>query len=293
VRGISLLLCLIDAFLFLPCKAHGQSETKFDFEVASLKPLGPLSGSGIGGIFVRGGPGTSDPGQFTYRGARLRDLVFRAYGLIDIQQQIVGPEWIDMDRFDLAAKIPPGTTKEQFQQMLQNLLADRFKLAVHHETKVLQVYELVPGKNGPKLGQPANISRADNLKPASSGKQDRNGFPVVPTGFSGMAMHAEPGPGGQVRQSWVFGQESTSQLAGMLSNLTGRLTVDKTGMTGKYDFILTYDLQQASATDGVPDAPGLTVFDAVEQQLGLRLVDAKDPFDLVVIDRVERVPADN
>lgn len=109
-----------------------------------------------------------------------------------------------------------------------------------------------------------------------------------------MAMQAAPGPTGQMRQNWVFRQRTTAQLAQMLSNQTGRRTVDKTGMTGKYDFNLSFEPQHPSATAGeVPEAPKLTVFDAVEQQLGLRLVDAKDPFDVIAIDRADRVPTGN
>jgi uncharacterized protein (TIGR03435 family) len=258
--------------------------------------LGPQSGIDVGGISVNGGPGTHDPGQFTYRGATLRALIFRAYQLVDIQQQIAGPAWIDTDRFDLAAKVPLGTTEAQFQQMLQNLLADRFKLAVHHETKLLQVYELVPAKNGPKLKESASTDSPTAPAPAkpAPAKQDQDGFPVVPPGYSGMAMQSAPGPTGQVRQNWVFGQRTVAQLAQMLSMFTGRRTVDKTGLTGKYDFTLSFEPQQSSpSAAAVPDAPGLTVFDAVVQQLGLRLVDAKDPFDIVVIDRGERVPTGN
>lgn len=272
--------------------ASGQLAPPPAFDAASLKPAPPIKG--IGGIYLNGGPGSRDPGQFTYRGATLRGLLFRAYGLIDAQQQVTGPAWIDSDRFDLVAKIPAGATEAQFQIMLQNLLAERFKLVLHHETKLLRVYELVPGKNGPKVKESVDEPSRDAAAGVPSNKQDRDGFPVVPAGFSGQAMHGDIGPGGQFRQNWVFRHQSMQDLAGMLTSFISRRTVDKTGLSGRYDFNLWYEPQSASANAGGGAAnPGVSVFDAVEQQLGLKLVEAKDPFDLVVVDRAERTPAEN
>jgi uncharacterized protein (TIGR03435 family) len=266
------------------CANAQTSPPKLDFEVASLKPSGPQS--------IRrsnGGPGTRDPERYSYMRADLRDLIFEAYGLRHYDQQTAGPGWIDTEEYDIVAKMPPGTTKEQFQQMLQNLLAERFHLVIHHETRVLPVFDLVVGKNGPKLKESAvdvGASPAPSLRP---GEVDRQGFPVLLPGRRGFASNF--GPDGS---SHSTGHQATmSLLADMLSgpNAADRLVIDKTGLTGKYDLTLEYAWRPAGA--GVNDDPGLSIFDAVQQQLGLKLVDAKEPFDVVVVDRANKVPIEN
>ena len=107
---------------------------------------------------MRGGPGSPDPGQITYSNVSLKQVLTNAYGIKSYQ--ISGPKWLDSERFDIVAKIAMGSTKEQFQMMLQNLLAERFKLAVHHETKELPIYALVVGKGGPKLKETVDDSAA-------------------------------------------------------------------------------------------------------------------------------------
>src|SRR5258708_29249242 len=134
---------------------HAQSTDKPSFEVACVKPSGPKS--------VRnseGGPGTKEPERFVFTSATLHDLVFRAYGLVVYREQISGPSWIENERYDIVVKMAPGTTKEQYQQMLQNLLAERFGVVVHHETKRLPGYELVIGKHGSKFKKPVEGSNA-------------------------------------------------------------------------------------------------------------------------------------
>ncbi len=254
------------------------------FEAASVKPSGPQS--------VRnsdGGPGTRNPERFLFTGAVLRDLLFSAYGLDNYQQQISGPGWIDTEKYDIVVKIPPGATKEQFQQMLRSLLTERFRLVVHHETKLLPVYELVVGKNGTKLKESAEDPNA--VAPGAGAPpvvdHDRDGFPVLPAGRPGLISSFGPGP----HSRWRASQQRISALTRSLGFPTaaGRFVIDKTGLTGKYDFTLEYDMQGGPPDDN----PNLTIFDAVQQQLGLRLVDAKAPFDVVVVDRAERVPGQN
>jgi uncharacterized protein (TIGR03435 family) len=159
--------------------AFGQSpETQLSFEVASVKPSGPRS--------VRmfdGGPGTHDPGRISYTKATLHDVLVKAWGLEDYQQ-ISGPGWLGVETYDILATIPPGTTKEQFQMMLRNLVAERFQLALHHVTRDFPVYELVPGKNGPKLTK-------SGKQPQSKSTTNKPGFPELPTGRPGMIMRNE------------------------------------------------------------------------------------------------------
>lgn len=238
-----------------------------------------------------GGPGSQDPGTYTYNLAALRDLVFEAYGLTCYREQVDGPGWIDTPGYDVTVKVPPGATKEQFRKMLQNLLAERFKLTVHHQSVVLPVYELVLAKSGPKFKQsapaPADPEPAPLMTAAAAG------FPEMPPGRPGLAANYSMGPDGQQQSWWRAQQQSMDALAKMLSlpSNARRIVLDKTGLAAKYDFTLHYDLSQPGAQSSLE--PTLTLFDALESQLGLKLVDSKQAFDKIVIDHAERVPAAN
>ena len=126
-----------------------SAEAKLEFEVASIKPS-PLPARGVIRIGPQGGPGSGDPGRVTYTFSTIRDLMVDAYS-VKRYQISGGPKWLDSERFDIVAKVPVGATKEQVKVMLQNLLAERFKLTLHRETKELPVYALVVGAKGPKL----------------------------------------------------------------------------------------------------------------------------------------------
>jgi uncharacterized protein (TIGR03435 family) len=269
---------------FVSGVALGQgADSKLSFEVASVKRSGSESVR-----MSNGGPGTKDPERFTFSRAGLRDLIYRAYAVDDPYAQISGPGWIDTEEYDIAVKIPTGTTKEQFQQMLRNMLAERFELVVHHDTKVLPVYELVVAKNGPKL-------KESTLNPVSPSQpkafaEDKNGFPQLPPGRATWMMMNRPGRSGLAAR-----QESASILTTVLRSPLGRPVIDKTGLTGLYDFTLEFDPRAATGGTSVdgqePGAPD--IFIAIQQQLGLKLVEAKAPFDVVVIDQAEKVPTDN
>ena len=138
-----------NAFLFLLAAAVAGAQTpgpRLEFEVASVKPAPPPSGNMIR-IGMGGGPGTPDPGRLNYEFVNLRMVLGEAYGVKSYQ--ISGSSLLDTERFNMTAKVPPGTTKEQFRVMLQNLLADRFGLKLHREKKDLQAYSLVVGKGAP------------------------------------------------------------------------------------------------------------------------------------------------
>src|SRR5437868_2950308 len=121
------------------CAAWAQV-TGPTFEVASIKPSAPITDGRIM-TRIRGGPGTPDPGQFTCTNVTIKLLMINAYNVKGYQ--IAGPDWMDSERFDITAKISPDTTKEQFQQMLQNLLKERFHLTLHHQNKEMPMYALV------------------------------------------------------------------------------------------------------------------------------------------------------
>jgi uncharacterized protein (TIGR03435 family) len=157
------------------------ADDRATFEVASVKPArdGPSR--------MSGGPGTPDPDRFTATNAELSWLVVRAFGL-DGWDRFTGPAWIDTATFDVVAKIPPGTTSDQFRKMLQKLLAERFRMQVHHETRILPVYELTVATNGPKLKLAAVGSGTDDFVPGSGVRPaDRDGFPILPAGLSNVS----------------------------------------------------------------------------------------------------------
>lgn len=275
------------------------------FEVASVKPSAPLANGAIR-IMVRGGPGTSDPGQITYQGRSLKDLISSAYGVKSFQ--VSGPGWMDTERFDIDAKIPEGTTKEQFNVMMQNLLAERFKLAVHREKKDFPLYELTIAKGGPKLKpsteDPSAVAGPPPPGPPPIGK---DGFPQLPAGRPALMMNFMP----NAHRRLMAMVQPVSALADMLSNLMDGPVIDKTGLTGKFDFTLEFvpepgfgagpfgapppppnaDPGQPAGLDAADQLSGL--FTALQEQLGLKLERKKGPLDVWVVDRAEKVPAEN
>jgi uncharacterized protein (TIGR03435 family) len=137
------------ALLLLAPRAGAQTalpEAGPEFEAASVKPVPP--GSPYGGM--RGGPGTSSPGQIVYSATTLRAVTATAYGVQ--RSQIAGPPWFDENRFDIAAKIPPNTTTAQFRIMLRKLLVDRFRLELHRENRTATIYEMTIAKLRPVSG---------------------------------------------------------------------------------------------------------------------------------------------
>ena len=181
--------------VFTSCAAFAQTaETSPSFEVASVKPAAPITGNFIR-VGMRGGPGTPDPGQITYTNVTVKNVLTIAYGVKSFQ--ISGPGWLDSERYDIVAKLPRGATKAEFMVMLQNLLAERFKLTLHREKKELPMYALVVGKNGPKLKE-----SVDGPAPKEGGPVDgpaatmgrvtmgKDGFPAMPPASGGRGAAA-------------------------------------------------------------------------------------------------------
>jgi len=262
------------------------------FEVASVRPDGPVFRPGPGSS--QGGPGTADPVRITYNFATLKMLVMQAYSMQDFQ--VFGPDWIESERYTITAKLPPGSTKEHVRTMLQNLIEERFKLKIHHETKILPVYELTVGKSGSKM----RVS-PDDAKPLTTADYAElkyvDGIPQYPPGRIGSQTAAGVGI--------VMMSAAHQPISSLVSFLQSRLRVssddrkpviDKTGLTGNYDFALKFTppmaLLSASPNNG-PRDPSLDVFAAVQQYLGLKLEEKKNPLDTMVIDHAEKVPEEN
>lgn len=255
------------------------------FEVASVKPARPdvrVRSS------MRGGPGTGDAEQITFTNVTLMSVLVRAYDVRNYQ--IAGPAWLSSERYDIAAKIAPGTTKEQFNLMLRDLVGKRFQLALHHESKEFQGYELVVSKGGSKL-KVSGESGADQPEPTAPPKTDANGFPQL----EGPGLLAMEGVKGRAVVSFVTARsQSISALAEWLSKEFRMPILDKTGLAGRFDFKLEFAPQApgalpAEATD--EGAPNLLT--AIQQTLGLKLNPAKIPLDVLMIDRAEKVPTEN
>jgi uncharacterized protein (TIGR03435 family) len=266
----------ISALATLACNLLcGQS-----FEVASIKPSPTPDPRGMR-VGMSGGPGSPDPSRFTTQNVDLTNLIVMAYGIP--YYRVSAPDWLREARFDIAAKVPDGATKEQFHLMLQNLLKERFQLALHYEKKEMQAYELTVAKNGPKLG----ASPGDPAPAPPGTRSERtlgpDGFPVLPPGsFPWTSMIAD-----KARQR--FAATSMGDLAENLSQQLGRPVADSTGLTGKYDFTLFWARPNLSD----PNASGPTLAGAVQEQLGLKLTSAKASVDTLVIDHIEKTPTEN
>jgi len=288
------------------------------FEVASVKAAAP-QGNGRMMMGGGGGPGTRDPGRYTMTNMPLKMLLAQAYDLK--QHQVTGPAWLETEHYDIVAKVPAGATKEQMRVMLQNLLKERFKIELHREKKDQPIYILTVAKSGSKLKEttldasaflpPTNDGAGRGGPPPGPPPPPRPGeFPKLPEGRAGMMMMFSQG---HFRLA-ATGQGLT-QIADFLTNQLGRTVVDKTGLTGKYDFQLDFapELGQgpmrgmpmlmpppgaggrgegggpvADASD--PGAPNLLT---AVQELGLKLDSGKGPVDILVIDKGEKVPVEN
>ena len=282
------------------------------FEVASVK-LAPPYEPGQDNE-MRGGPGTNNPERISYPRTSLPTLLAMAYEVRS--DQISGPDLLRTERYSVFAKVPPNTTRKQFNLMLQNLLAERFHLTLHHEQRDFQVYELLVAEGGPKM-KPAPPDPDAGSAPLAP-NQPPYAYPVRQPGDP-MAMRTVFGMVRTAhRQTMAQFAERLGQLVNM-SNGDGVLAgdppiahvIDRTGLTGVFDFQLEFagsfvpsspvaslaterGDQRPPESVAASDPPGgPTLFAALEKQLGLRLVKRKVGLDVLVIDHVDRVPAEN
>ena len=275
---------------------RGQSTEKLMFEVASVKRSPPVMGNRVFFGPPRGGPGTPDPGQITWTYVRMKSLITTAY---DVKEyQVSGPAWLDTERYDVAVKVPAGAKKEQVRVMWQNLLAERFGVQMHLDSKEFRVQELVIAKGGSKLKE----SVEDPGAPIPEGPPKIENGELKSAGQITRIMRDEKG----ARAQTTAKAQPLSQLTQMLSNQLSMPVVDKTGLTGKYDYDLEFvpDIRGMGMPPPPPGAPGpgpgagasepeTDVASAIQQQLGLRLVASKAQLNVVVIDKAEKVPTDN
>jgi uncharacterized protein (TIGR03435 family) len=243
-------LSTANCFILAALAAFGQTEPPPAFEVASVKPN--TSGSGSSRT-----SGTT--GQLTITNRSLKELIKMAYSVQDFQ--LSAPDWLGSAKFDIVAKIPAGAQNNQLPAMMQALLAERFHLAVHRESKEMPAYALVVGKSGPKLQQvePGGTSVSDN--------ENNNSRQIT----------AE--------------RVSMTVLAQTLARVVEHPVIDQTGLGGVFSLKLQYTPDNAKS-DG-PDAAGPSIYAALQEQLGLKLQTQKLPVEVIVVDYVERVPTEN
>jgi uncharacterized protein (TIGR03435 family) len=220
------------------------------FEVASIRPSGP------GGAALEITPG----GRFNATHVSLRALLKYAYAVRDFQIA-QPPAWFDSQRYDIVAKAETDTPEDGIKPMLQNLLADRFQLKFHREPKEMQAYVLTVTKSGPKM-TPATT--------AESGRVSRKGPGLVAGAHATVAQLAE----------------ALSDVVLNGRSILDRPVLDRTGLSGVYDFTLTWTPEAST-----PDLSGPSLFTALQEQLGLKLETQKAQVDILVIDHLEKASA--
>lgn len=276
----------------LGAKSQAPPSASPTFEVASVKP----NKSGDGRVLFGMQPG----GRFTATNVPLRELIRMAYGIQSFQL-VGGPDWISSERFDVVAKaegdvprpVPGGPPGPMFL-MVRALLAERFKLAVHNESRELPIYALIVARSDGRLGPQLRASQVDCAALIAS--RPPGGPPPAP-----------PKPGERPPCGMFMGigrisagAVAMSQVAMTLSPRVGRVVVDRTGLTGPYEFELEFtpdQLPQGVPPPGAPPLPpidpnGPSIFTALQEQLGLKLDSQRGPVDVLVVDSVERPTPD-
>jgi uncharacterized protein (TIGR03435 family) len=261
----------------LAAAQRSNAQTPPAFEVASIRPN--TSGNTQGQGLAAPQPG----GRFIAIGATLRGLVSGAYDGMQIQG---GPNWIDSARFDINARASSDVPPDEMRRMLRSLLADRFKLVVHTEAREFPVYVLSTSRSDRKLGP--KLRESD----AACAKESRNFVPAGPGG---------PPACGDFRmgaRSLIARGMFMPVFAQVMRGRVGRPVIDRTGLDAAYDLELEWSsdlgLQQApqgaaGASELTPD--GLSLFTALQEQLGLRLQADRGPVDVLIIDSADQPTA--
>jgi len=284
----SALAALLTAVVF------GQTDAAPKFEIADVH-VSPKNLTNTN-QFVRTGPVRN--GRYEIRSATMVDLVRIAYDVTP-DKVLEGPNWLELDRFDVIAKVPRDSTPETQKLMLQALLADRFKLVAHKDTRPLPTYVLTAGKK-PQLKE-ADGSGDTGCKPqTSSAPPPPPGAPPdgtirLMTSLNGNPQTIVLGPGGVITYNCrnVTMSAFAEGLRGMLgSNLGQNPVLDQTGLKGMWNFDLRFSIGLIPLLGG--DAGGrISLVDAVDKQLGLKLEEKPNPTPVIVVESVNRTPTDN
>jgi uncharacterized protein (TIGR03435 family) len=253
--------------LLAVCPIPGQNPAPLSFEVAIIKAAKPAPGGASSSRTTRG--------RVEFRSVSLRDCIATAYRVKEYQ--ISAPAWLGEEQWEIVAKMPEGAPSNQMPEMLQTLLASRFKLQVHREKKEFPGVALVVGSGGPKLK-----------------KSEEGGG----AGRGGIRLSTGPA-GGRI----IAPRATMAMLASTISVLIRRPVVDETLIAGTYDVDLEYGPDDlATAMPPNPDAgagqagsasePRASIFSSV-QKIGLKLESRKIPLDVIVVDHAEKTPIEN
>ena len=229
------------------CAAISLSAQTPSFEVASVKPAAPTPG--------RGGRTTASGDRISYANTTLLNVLARAYQVKGFQ--VDGPSWIRTERYDIIAKAPDNTPKDQIPLMLQSLLSERFELQLHREPREMPVYALVPGSGKPKFQK----SDGELSYDLDNGRR-------------------------------ILKNHTMSQLADFLSPMVQRLVFDRTGLSGAYNFPLEMSMEELGGINAKSEVSAPSIFTIIEG-LGLKLESRKEAVQVVVIDSGNKTPTGN
>jgi uncharacterized protein (TIGR03435 family) len=249
------------------------------FEVATVK----RNVSGSTSASNRALPG----GRVTITNNTLRNMIRNFYRLQTFQL-IGGPEWIGIDRWDVVAKADGDPPPERMLEMVKTLIADRFKLVTHRETRDMPIYALMLARDGGQLGPQLHRSTVDCAAIFAEARARGGAPPVAPRGGPLCGTNMTTG-------RMATSSTTIADLARNLSLVVERNIVDKTGLPWNFDLELTWtpDGPAGNAADGAPPATeSPSLFTAVQEQLGLKLVPQRGSVDVLVIDSVERPTED-
>ena len=286
----TVLLSALSAGLLL-----AQTPSNLTFEVASIRPSPPPGQERVDiGVHI-------DGAQVRINALPMRDYIARAYSVK--LYQVSGPDWISTERFDLSAKFPEGSKREQLPEMLQSLLAERFQLKLHREKKDLPVYALLVGKPPLRLQESAPDSSAAPAQPAVD---------VAATGDArGVSVNLGNG------SSYTFGMDGKLEIkkftldmvARQLERYLDRPFLDMTGLKGSYDLTIAVPPEEAqpmmlhaALNAGMMFPPQVmrlldnsSIASLIDgfQQVGLKMESRKAPLDLLVIDQLSKTPSEN
>jgi uncharacterized protein (TIGR03435 family) len=275
----------------------GAAQDKLEFEVASVKEN--KSGAEASRSNVPLGPGnvfTPIGGHFSALNFPLATYIAFAYKLMGNQQQSLlsqFPDWVTQDRFDIEARVDGDPTKDQLRLMMRSLLAERFKLTMHAETRQVPIFALLVQKRG-KLAPQFQMHTEDppcSTVPSAQNTQFTSVFPPLCGGLLGMPPSV---PGRQHVGARNVTMDFVANSLAAMANLD-RPVFDKTGFTGTFDFALEWEPEPnallAAAVDP-SDHPGPAFLDAVQEQLGLKLESQKGPVEILIFDHAEH-PSEN
>ncbi len=287
----SLLFLLLSVAAWAQTAPQPAPSARPEFEVASVKKSAPATPAQFNiGVHIDGAM------------VRCSYLPMKSYIRIAYrvnEYQVLGPDWLATENFDIAAKLPDGATRGQLPEMIQSLLAERFKLVLHRDTRELPIYALVVAKNGPKLKESAPDTDSE-AGPGAKGTVDvavtvGRGAGVVNLGKGSFFTYG--------RDRLEAKKVTLSILADALARLLDRPAVDMTGINGTYDFSLEYSLEELrnllrSSSGGARELPanvadsGNSIFTSLAA-VGLKLEPRKAPIGVLVVDRIERTPTEN